>query len=494
MSAAARVLAVWLTPALWLGMPTLILEHGPDGLWMGLSLTLTPLIAAGMWGSAGEGQEERRPLLSIVVLFVVVAIVLWANIVLAGDVAMGLGAPRWYGVGAASVGGVLLTAWRGSGRVVPALLVAALVGASLPLADLVLDARAGPLAAWARVASQPAFRFSPGSPWVTSGKPLALAGGRAPIVLDEEHRVTTSSGGVLRARSIQGRRVTESEWTLAPGQSVTLRPGDQLDRASTLELRFEAGKRVPGAPASGMAWAAGWELGWAQRAGAHLTLLLGGMVLLWPGAVAPPTRRLTLLLAGGLLAAFLWAQGWAIYAALGAPDLFLGGITSERLADLRWLAYGAEPWKRMLQPLFLAAGLASFLASSAALREWLGALDRAGVVGHDLGLWAGVFGVGGLASLWPVEPWWLLFLALGIGAAGLGPSVLWPGADSRAVTASGVIGLALFAAFAFIGELRSATPEWARGLPDAVLAYPALGAAPVGAVALWLCRRPRRRR
>ena len=40
---------------------------------------------------------------------------------------------------------------------------------------------------------------------------------------------------------------------LAPGQSVTLRAGDELVPGAALRLRFEADKRVPGAPASGTA-------------------------------------------------------------------------------------------------------------------------------------------------------------------------------------------------------------------------------------------------
>ena len=41
---------------------------------------------------------------------------------------------------------------------------------------------------------------------------------------------------------------------LRPGQSVTLRAGDRLEEGTALPLRFEPGKRVPGAPASGPAW------------------------------------------------------------------------------------------------------------------------------------------------------------------------------------------------------------------------------------------------
>ena len=100
------------------------------------------------------------------------------------------------------------------------------------------------------------------------------------MVFAEEHRVTAPYGGRLRGRSVDGGRVTEREWTLAPGQSVTLRAGDRLEEGTALPLRFEPGKRVPGAPASGPAWS-GWPRGdgW-PRLGLCVTLVVGGVGLL----------------------------------------------------------------------------------------------------------------------------------------------------------------------------------------------------------------------
>jgi hypothetical protein len=230
---------------------------------------------------------------------------------------------------------------------------------------------------------------------------------------------------------------------------------------------------------------------WWRHAGLALTLLLGGAVLLRSGTVTTVSRREALLLAGALVAVFLWSQGWAIYAALGAPDLFLGGVTAERLTDLRALAHGAGSWKGALEVLMLAASVASFLASSVVLRERLGAMDRdgGGEIGHDLGLWAGVLGVAGLAGLWPVDPWWLVLLALGIATAGLGPATLLSTEDSRAAAAAGLVGLALFAALAVLARIRGAS----SGLAGAALAYPALAAGPAGAAVLWIFRRAGRR-
>ena len=44
-----------------------------------------------------------------------------------------LGGPRWHGIALAASGGLLLTAWRGAGRALPALLVIAVLGLALAL-------------------------------------------------------------------------------------------------------------------------------------------------------------------------------------------------------------------------------------------------------------------------------------------------------------------------------------------------------------------------
>ena len=140
----------------------------------------------------------------------------------------------------------LFAAWRGGARWLGVLWLAGLVGMSATLVELAREAGAGPLAAWERVASQSAFRFPAASSWVTTGQALGGAGARVPMVFAEEHRVTAPSGGRLRGRSVDGGRVTEREWTLAPGQSVTLRAGDRLDEGTALPLRFEAGQARAG--------------------------------------------------------------------------------------------------------------------------------------------------------------------------------------------------------------------------------------------------------
>ncbi|MGH7383801.1 MAG: hypothetical protein ACREKG_01385, partial [Candidatus Rokuibacteriota bacterium] len=359
-----------------LAVPAALAGHGPDGLWLGLVVTLAPLLALGLGARRpasppGDGLGAGETLFPVVTLLITVGVLLWANIALAGDVAAWLGASRWHGIVIAAGTGWLLTAWRPLRRTAPLLLTVALVAGAVAVLQLAWALGLGPIAAWDRVATQSAFRFPPSSPWVTSGRDLGALRGGAPLILDEVHRLTAPTGGVLRARTLDGSRLAEIEWALAPGQAVTLRAGDQISRDSTLRLRFEADKRVPGAPPSGMAWAEGRPPGWLERVGLLVTLLLGAAALLRAGLTVRLSRDGVGVVAGGLLLAFVWAQAWAIYAMIQAPDILLGGITLGRLLELPAHALFAEPWRRVLQAVLLVAGLAAFLASSLALRERL---------------------------------------------------------------------------------------------------------------------------
>jgi hypothetical protein len=491
MTSVSRVLAVWLTPAALLAVPAACAGRGPDGLWLGLALTLVPLITLGLGmvraPAAADTRGEGAPLFPVVMLLVTVGVLIWANIALAGDVAVWLGARRWQGIVVTAVAGWLLTGWRPLRRTAPLLLSIALVAAAVPLLQVGWALGLGPITAWDRVAAQSAFRFPPSSPWVTTGRDLVSARGGAPLVFDEVHRLTAPAGGLLRARTLDGTRPAEIEWTLAPGQTATVRAGDELVPSPSLRLRFEADKRVPGAPPSGMAWAEDRPRRWPERVGLLVTLLAGAAAMLRAGLIVRLSRDGVGFVAGGLLVAFAWAQAWAIYSMLQAPDLLLGGVTPERLIELPGPALFADPWRRALQTSLLLAGLAAFLASSVALRERLGALDPTGggEIGRDPGLWAGLFGGAALASLWPVDPWSLTLLALGGAGCALGPAALWPPPAGRAAlaTTAGVVGLVVFASFA-AAQLRGP----ATGLLGAAVGYPALVGAPAGALVLWLGR------
>jgi len=489
-----RTLAVWLTPAAWLALPALVLEGGPDGVWVGMLLVVSPLLALALAdGGSRMAQPARDALFPVVVFLFVAGLLLWASLVLAGDAAAWLGAPRWWGIGIAAGGAWILVIWRKAGRLVPWLLLAALVGLAVPLFVLGRGAAVGPLGAWERVASQPAFRFPASSPWVGAGRELRAGHGPGALVFEETHRITTVGPAQIHVRARDGARVSESDWDLRPGQSVTLRPGDELTWPSGARLRFEAGKAVPGAPSSGIAWADGRRGDSSRRWGLLLTLTGGALALIGFGAAGRISRGGMAAVGSGLLAAFAWGIGWAVYCALGSPDIFLGGVALERLVRppslLSWTAGGG----RVVLALVPVAGLASFFASSVALRERIGGLDvtGGGEIGHDLGLWSAIIGAAAMASLWPTEPWALVLIALGLAASTLAPAVLLPPPEARARwgTWAGFVGLAVFGSLALPGQWTGGgSPGWV-GLP---LAYPAVVAAPAAALVLRLARRGRK--
>jgi len=489
----ARTLAVWLTPAAWLALPALVLEGGPDGVWAGLLLLVAPLLAlAAASGDARASQPARDALFPVVVFLLVAGLLLWASLVLAGDAAAWLGGPRWQGIGIAAGGAWLLVIWRKAGRLVPWLLLAGMLGLAVPLLVVVRGAAMGPLGAWERVASQPAFRFPASSPWVSGGRELRAGRGHGVLVFEEEHRITAAGPAQIHVRARDGARVSESDWELQAGQSVTLRRGDELTWPPGARLRFEAGKAVPGAPSSGIAWADGRRGDSSRRWGLLLTLTGGALALIGFGAAGRTSRGEMAAVGAGLLAVFVWGIGWAVYCALGAPDVFLGGVALERLVrppSLIW-ASGAERFVVALVP---AAGLASFFASSVALRERIGGLDvtGGGEIGHDLGLWSAIIGAAAVASLWPTEPWVLVLIALGLAASTLAPAVLLPppAARDRWGTCAGFLGLAVFGALALLGQWTGGGSTGWAGLP---LAYPAVAAAPAAAFVLLLARRARK--
>ena len=496
MTLAARTLAVWLTPAAWLAVPALVLESGPDGLWVGLLLLVAPLLALGLAGRHSPSAQSRDSLFPVVALLLVVALLFWANLVLAGDVAAWLGAPRWQGIALAAGGAWLLIVWRWAGRMVPWLLLAAACGLIVPMIVLARGAGVGPLGAWERVASLPAFRLPASSPWVHPGRELRAGRGPGLMLFEEEHRVTAAGPTQLHVRAVDGARVNESDWDLRAGESVTLRPGDELRWPPGARLRFEAGKTVPGAPSSGIVWADGRHGDSPKRWGLLLTLSGGAVALLGFGVAGGVPRRMMAVTGAALVAVFAWGVIWAVYCALGAPDLFLGGVAIERLAQPPSLGWAAGTWAAgvggFVLVLLPVAGLASFLASSVALRERIGALDvtGGGEIGHDFGLWSAIIGGAALASLWPVEPWLLVIVALGLATSTLAPAVLWPPPPDRALwgTAAGLVGLVIFGTLALAGQWTRASESWAR-LP---LAYPAVAAAPAAAIVLGLARRLRK--
>ena len=477
---APRSPAGWLSPVLLLSVPAELLTAGRDGLVLLLLIFVAPLLALLLPRSPVPPVQNRSTgTLAAVLMLLMVGIILWANLALAGDVAVWLGSPRWSGALVAGGGAVALAALGEDERRGRLLGLLALLALALPLVVILRATDPVPPRVWSRVASQAAFRFSPESHWVSEGRSVRVRGADT-LVFEEEHRLIPLTDGRMRVTISDGKRVRVEEVLVTHGRPVTLRPGDRLHVDGEARYRFEAGKRIPGAPASGIVWA---DAPLLPRGVAFLRLLGLGITLVGGAAALftldGPRSRGGLALWGLLLfAAVVWSECWAVYGAAYAPELFLGGVTPEKLLELPALVLG-EPWGRWLSGVALSGLLAGILAAAAALRLALGLMELP--VARDWRLWGGLVGLAGLASLWPFDAWTLLSLAFGLGASTLAPLILVGGRPGAAMGATAV-GFLLVVGLAALGRL-----DPAQG--NALLSFPALIAAPAAWGILWLARR-----
>jgi hypothetical protein len=473
--------ALWLNPALLLGVAAQLYAGGSAGLAPALLLVLVPCSAL----LGPRSDRESEPTLFSVVLMVLAAILLLtANLLVIGDVAANAGAPRWHGVVVAAGCAFALTIVPLADRMWPWLAPGALAQVVLVVGTVAVVAGVGPMGAWTRAASRPDIRFAATSPWVARGGEFQSPGS---LLFTEVQTVRALSADVFRVVVADPPGPVVHEWRPVPGDAITLRPGDRLSYEAGARLQFSEGSRVPGAPASGPGWAAAASRPATARRlvdllGLWVTLALGGAALLRPGA---PATRAGASAALALVLTALWSiAGWAVYAAWLAPDLLLGDGRAGALIQFPIYALDG-PWGRRLTGILTAGLIALFVATASALRSRIGALDRAGgELGRDVILWAAMFGVAAVVSLWPSDPWTIFLLALGLLASTLGPAALIRRlADPRARTLASAVGLALVVAL-----LLAAPASGGTGL-EPLTRYPALIAAPACWVALRLVRR-----
>jgi hypothetical protein len=410
-------------------------------------------------------------------------LLVWAGLLLAGDLAVALGRERWHGVGIAGAVG-LVAGLRAADRLRAGLLAVGIVVLAAPV--VVLTAQGfPPWQAWAVLASRPALLFAERGPAASEGTVLRVA---ATLDLDEPHRVTALSQAVYRVRERDGEAPAVREWQLNPGDALMLRPGDRLELAAGVRVRFEAGKRIPGASVSGVAWADPVDRDHAvvfDVAGVALTLAAGAAALA-TGRRARRSARASRLATAAALSVppvlALLAVCWGVYAADGAPELGLGAPPVAALAGLPALLPGALP------PLVaLVAALAALAALFAAGVNALGerVLDLTGpgeAVSRVRLAWAATIVVAAGLALPSFDAWRALTWGWGLAASAvLAPALA--GADARASRVAAVVGALVFAALAVGG--RALVP-WAPLLAD----YPVLVAVP----AAWALAAALRRR
>ena len=457
---ALAAIALWLHPVLLAALALRIAAGEADALWLALGALIAPLVAL----LAPSRRTPERGGLAGIATGVVLTVLLAANFLVAGDAAALLGGASWQGVAFAAVVALLVVAWPDTARAGAPALALGMVALLLPLGAVAVGAGSAPSSAWTRAASRPALTFSERGPWSREGERFALG---ARLSFADGQRVTAVAHGTFRVIEHDTPRPTVREWRLAAGETLTLRPGDELVVPSGARLGFEAGRRIPGAPASGADWADA-----PTRGPEMLPAALGALVTFLGAALAlvPPAPRGARAAVAGplaLLVALTGAVGWGVYTAAIAPELALGGSPLAPLLRLPALVMATRG--RLLALLALLALGFILLAVAAAARARL-----ATVAAPAPGLWAATVVAAAALALGRSDPWWLLMVGLGLAAAALAPLRLASGRTGA--LAGSVVGAAAFVTLSLLPVLAPGAPTWL----GVFARYPALMAMPLG--------------
>lgn len=504
--------AVWSSPAVWLGLPPVLLADGAWGLWPPTVVVGGALVAlllhgapwsrtGGLMVTASALTRARWPgargcqVLLASIEGAVLLVFAWAQLAAARELGGLLDWPRAVPIGVTLlVLGVLLLPPVLRLRLTAVGGGLALAGLALPLGAITLATTPLWPAVWNAVATRPRIAFGEGSAWTGEGGPVRGPAVAPTLRFGDAQRVEFSSPGSVVIEPREGGRLTRD---VEAGEQVALHPGDQIVVRAGFPLRFEAGRRIPDAPDSGPEWVeprsrpAGWP--WLMALG--VTGFVGalglpiGRIPVGAGRLSP--RRSAGLAAGLVTAGVALPVGWSLYALWLTPEVYLGGVSGVEIytlaASLRespasghsltWLALGG----------LAVGGAAAVLGCARDLpNAWR---DLAGVWARRLGL-ALVAGAGLLACLAPVDAWTLLLLALGLAASVLAPAAALACWSERATPESVAGGAAAgLAVFLLVTVLGVTNPEdMAAWWGSAVAAAPAVLAVPVHLLAAWILR------
>jgi hypothetical protein len=453
-----------------------------------LLVVLAPLLALLRGGGRG-GDAPGPDVVSTVVGLSALGMVLSANVMVVTAVASLLGVPFPQSAALLGVSACLILVCRRAPFVSSLAFIVGIAGLTVLVAAMGVALPAAPWTTWAQLASRPALAFSPGTAWVSDGRTVPRA---TTLVFDETHQVTALSGGVFRVEEGERSDRTVQERRLNPGDSLMLRAGDRLTIPPDVRVRFEAGKRIPGTPRSGVAWAEpprhpSWPA-LVEALGLALTMTGGAVMLL--GGHSRATRLSTAVGVPLLLIAFAFsASSWGVYAVWFAADLGLGASSlAPLLAAVHVSLDGKEPAHLPLLGA-LALGML-FVAAAAGLANRMAALteswraDEARPAARLLldVLWLGMLGAAVMLSQYELEPGTILRLGLGLGASAWAAPRL--GGARGGVVAGAVTGVVVFSALSIAHALA---------LPAVTLLgpYPALVAAPAAVVVAVVGRRRR---
>jgi hypothetical protein len=504
--------AVWGSPAVWLGLPPLLLADGMRGLWVPAVVVGGAVVAlvllgtvttrtGGLVAAASALARARWPSArgcAALLAWTEVAVAgtfVWAQLAVAREIGALGGWPRTAVIGAALlllVAGLLPD--RPRARLAALGGGLALVGLALPLALIALGTTTAWPFVWSAVAGRGRIAFGEGSPWTGGGEVVRGPDGTTTMRFADDQRVSFRGRGIVHVEPREGTRFTRE---VEPGDEVAMHPGDQLVVPSGLSLRFEAGRRVPDAPDSGPEWVepSGPRPGWRAMLAFGVTGLLGMLGLpaglgplregrLRPGWSAPVGAA---LVASGVAL----VVGWSLYAAWLIPEVYAGGVTGAEVYLIPGVAPGlgaAGPWLSWLALGGLAGGSAA--AALAGVHGLPGGSDSTPAAGgrhrrrRALLL---VAGAGVLACLVPLGAWALFLAALGLAASVLAPAAVlasWSErATARSVATGATVGLG-----AFIGLTLAGAGDPVDGWVSTATSAPAVLAVPAHLLAAWLVR------
>jgi hypothetical protein len=504
--------AVWGSPALWLGLPPLLLADGTRGLWaptMVVAGTVVALLLLGTpWSRTGglvasasalararwPGSRGCQVLLGSIET-VVIGLFVWAQLTAVREIGAMVGWPRaaTIAVSVLVVGALLLpdlsrirlTALGGG---------LALAGLALPLVTVAASTTTVWPHVWSAVASRVRVAFGEGSHWTAEGATVLGPASTLTLRFADDQRVTFAARGSIVVEPREGGRFPRD---VEAGDGVALHPGDLLIVPGGFRLRFEAGRRVPDAPDSGPEWMEppSRPVGGLWLVALAVTGCLGTLGL--PTGDAPVgTGRLAPGRGAPLAAIFVasgvaLAVGWSLYAAWLTPEVYVGGITGTEVYTLAATMPGSSASGPMLTWLALGGltvgGVAATLGGLRGLPRF-----RSDLRGGEPRRLAFVLivGAGLLACLLPLDAWTLLVMALGLAASALAPAAVLACWSERATPQSAAGGAgAGFVAFLLLtvggAGAQGALPE---GWTSVVVAAPAAFAAPIHIVVAWLLR------
>jgi len=466
-------LTLWVAPASFSMVATQIFVATPGAPLIALAVMLVPMMAGFI--RVPDAAFLPRPL-AAGLLTASVALVAWANFLIVADGARGLGLERWYGLALTAPIAVAL-AWRGDARWRLPVVVASTGLLALVAVTVGVASGLTPWRAWSRLASRPIVAFADSSAWVTQGRTLSTP---TRVTLTEAQRMTATSIATWRIVPGDGSDAAPFEWRMVPGDSLALQSGDEVLLPSGAGVRFESGRRVPGAPLSGVVWAdatppsaLGGLLG---TVGAALTLVGGGVVLMASRSPTRASARWRFLLVASAYAVVLLAVCSGVYAADVGVDLALGGSAAVAIMRLPSVAVSGASGA-VLTVVTGVAIIGLMMAAVTTLADRAAGAWSIVPIHHASVVRAGVVTSAALLALAPATAWNVLMLGLGLAAAGVGPTLLDAPPLLRLIAS-------VTGALAIV-SLALADP-WLAPIASVLCVYPALLAIPLAAGITWI--------